>query len=74
MNHPATTGLRCPACARPAHYIREIDRFVHTDGWLNDDCWLACTQGKGNQRIASLNDKILARTPRRRRDGDDPAA
>jgi len=54
------TTLHCPGCGSPALYIRQLDRYVHSDGTLNDDCWVACTRGDINQLIARRNDQQLA--------------
>lgn len=37
--------LPCPACEGAAHYVPEMDRYVHEGGSDNRSCWLAVTRG-----------------------------
>jgi hypothetical protein len=57
-----TDGLRCAACGEPAFYVRPIDRYVHADGRLNDECWLRYTQGRIDWSISGRNDQAVARS------------
>lgn len=42
-DHP--TGEVCPACRSASFYHRGMDRYVHTDGSDNRDCWRRLTEG-----------------------------
>lgn len=30
----------CPSCGKEAHYAASPDRYFHTDGSSNRDCWI----------------------------------
>jgi hypothetical protein len=49
----ANVPEECPACGRPAAYVRAWDRFVHTDGSGNELCWWAATRRAGSGRVPS---------------------
>lgn len=39
-------AVPCPACSAASSYVREMDRYVHSDGSENRACWLAITRGE----------------------------
>lgn len=36
----------CPACGKPADYTADLDRFIHSDGSGNAQCWAQMTSGQ----------------------------
>lgn len=50
----------CPVCSAPATFVASLDRFVHSDGSSNRDCWWVATLGEARINRRTFDDWYLS--------------
>ena len=55
----------CPVCSTPSTYVASLDRFVHSDGTSNQDCWWLATVGSAQIARQAFDDWYLPASDRR---------
>jgi hypothetical protein len=65
---PGETDGACPVCGLEVVYSRSADRFFHTDGTENRECWAHISRGDAPNfegEVAAVASHLSLRRPRK---------
>lgn len=51
----------CPVCGKESFYRRSADRYYHTWGSDNRECWAKCSRGEIDVPVTNCHGRVLTR-------------